>query len=215
MYAPIAGLILAMLALAVRLHPRGAALRAVAIVILAACCGLSWHRSEVWVSDLTFWGDAVEKNPRNGRAFDGLGSALMRRQDCSGAVRAFQSARSREPADLRIAWNLAGAYQCNQDAADALMLFRTIAATQPSADAYDHIGYLAATLGHESEAIEAIASALRLDPNDATAYAYRGLTKLAVSDNAGAAADFRHALELDPANPAAAAGMARLPAAGQ
>ena len=65
-------------------------------------------------------------------------------------------------------------------------------------------------MGHGSEAVEAIDTALRLDPNNATAYVYRGLARVAMSQTADAEADFRHALELDPGNQTAVNGLAAL-----
>jgi Tfp pilus assembly protein PilF len=52
-----------------------------------------------------------------------------------------------------------------------------------------------------------------MDPNNAVAYAYRGLTKMALKQNEAAAADFARALEIDPNNGTASNGLAVL--AGQ
>jgi tetratricopeptide (TPR) repeat protein len=210
MYAPIAGLILATLALALRLRPAGAAPKFAAIGALVLCGWLSWQRSQVWVSDVAFWRDSAEKNPANARAFFGLGTGLVKYHNCAAAIPAFESARSREPSNTEVVWDLASAYQCNKDPAHALPLFRAVAATQPSADAYNRIGYLEATLGHGAEAMDAIETALRLDPNNATAYVYRALARVAMSDRTGAEADFRRALELNPGNETAAQGLAAL-----
>jgi Tfp pilus assembly protein PilF len=210
MYAPIAGLILALLALAVRLRLSGSRLRTVAIVILSGCVWLSWDRSEVWVNDVVFWRDSAEKNPANTRAYFGEGAAMLQRHDCAAAVRPLETARSREPSDKTVLWDLASAYQCNKQPDLALPIYRSLAVTQPSAETFDRIGYLEGTLGHVSAALDAIESALRLDPNNAAAYAYRGLAKIALSETAGAQADLRHALELDPRNDVAAKGLAAI-----
>ena len=83
-------------------------------------------------------------------------------------------------------------------------------ASKPSSGAYDLIGYLEAVQGHPVEALDALENALRLDPNNAVAYAYRGLTRMAMNDDAAAAGDFQKALEIDPNNSTAVNGMTAL-----
>ena len=56
----------------------------------------------------------------------------------------------------------------------------------------------------------AVSNALRIDPNNALAYAYRGLARIATNDTGGALADFQQSLQLEPQNPVALAGLQRL-----
>jgi tetratricopeptide (TPR) repeat protein len=215
MYVPIAGLILTTLAvlLRARVNVNSPAVRFAGIAVLAAASVLSWRRSEVWQSEASFWRDAAQKNPANARAYYGLGVALTKQGDCLRAISAFETARAKDPKNPELLWDLATDYECIKKPELAVSLLRTFVAMRPGADAYDRIAYLEGTLGHVSPAMEAIDSALRLDPNDPTAYAYRGLAKIALNDPAGADADFRHALDLDPHNATATKGLATL--AGQ
>jgi len=213
MYAPMVGLILTVLALSLRLSVSRDSMRIAAAGVLVVCGVLSWERSEIWVSDVTFWQDSAAKNPANFRAYYGLGVALMKQGNCPRAVSAFSTARAMQPSDMQIAFDLATAYQCDKQPGRAVPILRTIVATQPSPGAYDLIGYLEAIQGHPPEALEALNNALRMDPNNAVAYAYRGLTKLALKQDEAAAADFARALEIDPNNGTASNGLAVL--AGQ
>ena len=211
MYAPMIGLILVVLDAAIvfvaRAWVSAANLRIAAIAALAICAGLSWRRSEVWVNDVDFWRDAANKNPSNARAYFGLGAALMKQQNCAQAIPPLLEARARKPADMQIAFDLVSAYQCTKQPARAVPVLRRILASQPSPDAYNLLGYLEATQGHLPEAMAALEGALRLDPNNVTAFAYRGLAKMAARDTEGAEADFNHALELDPGNGTATNGL--------
>ena len=65
-------------------------------------------------------------------------------------------------------------------------------------------------LGHVEPALAAFDEALRLDSENANAYAYRGLARFSQGQLDSARADIYRALELEPANPVAKAAMAKL-----
>jgi tetratricopeptide (TPR) repeat protein len=207
MYVPIIGLILAAIALALRFRMSAETLKPVAAGVLACVAFLCWHRSQVWVSDVTFWRDAAIKNPANARAYYGLGVALMKQQKCAAAIPEFAAARSRDPGNYELVWDLASAYECNRQPELAVSLLRPFAAARPSASNYNRLAQVEASLGHTTEAMGAIENALRLDPNNATSLAYRGLTKLALNDYSGADVDFQRALEIEPDNKVAQHGL--------
>ena len=207
MYVPIVGLILTAIALALRLHMSAGKLKPIAVGVVACVAFLCWHRSQIWVSDAAFWLDSTIKNPANSRAYYGLGVALMKQQKCAAAIPEFVAARSRDSGNYELVWDLASAYQCNRQPEVAVSLLRSFAAARPSAVSYNQLGYVEASLGHTSQALEAIESALRLDPNNATSLAYRGLAKVALNDYGGADVDFQRALEIEPDNKTARHGL--------
>jgi Tfp pilus assembly protein PilF len=86
-------------------------------------------------------------------------------------------------------------------------LLRSFVAARPSSANYNRLAQVEASLGHTTQAMEAIENALRLDPNNATSLAYRGLTKLALNDYSGADVDFQRALEIEPDNKVAQHGL--------
>ena len=53
------GLILTVLALSLRLSVSRDSIRIAAAGVLVVCGVLSWERSEIWVSDVTFWQDCL------------------------------------------------------------------------------------------------------------------------------------------------------------
>lgn len=212
MYLPIAGLILAFLGVAAKVLHTPVQRWVTAAMLVLACAALSHSRSAVWASDLTLWRDSAQANPANYRAHFGLGSALLIRRDCAGAAREFAAARSLEKSDDQILWNLAVAYQCGKQPAEALVAFRSYAAAHPTADAYNQIGLVEAALSNTEAALDAFDQSLKIDPNNSMAYAYRGVARVALNDPEAAQADLRRALDLDPQNQVAAKGFSMLAA---
>jgi tetratricopeptide (TPR) repeat protein len=212
MYMPIAGLALALLGTvgSLRLRLNSKSLIALGTAILLVLGALSFRRSEVWASDFTLWQDVIAKSPGNVRAHMGLAGAMMLKGECAGAAREYRIVFDREGMNEINARNLAEAYRCNKQFDEALSILRALVAVKPVAEAYDRIGYIEAVRGHANESLAAFESALRADPNNATAYAYRGAARMALKDPAHAREDFQHALALDPDNDVAAIGMANL-----
>jgi tetratricopeptide (TPR) repeat protein len=213
MYLPIAGLIFAVLGAVARMRLTPAARWAGAIAALLIFSALSYNRSVAWASDLSLWSNSVQTNPASFRAHYGLGSAMLARGDCAGAVEQLSVARSLPGATQGISrnqvlWNLAEAYQCGKQPTEALAAYRSFAAVQPTAAAYHQIGFVEASLGHSDAAMTAFGQALALDPNDASAYTYRGLARIALNDLDGGESDLHRALELDPGNQMAVQGLA-------
>lgn len=210
MYIPVAGLILATIGVLVRLRLTTGALRIIAVATVLAALAFTWHRSAVWAGPLSFWGDAVRGNPANPRARFGLGTALLAQKNCKRAVDELARGRAAEPKNVDILWNLAQAYRCNDQPELALTTFRQFVDIHPTANAWDEIAYTEAQLGKTDDVFAAVSNAMRIDPGNALAYAYRGLARVATNDTGGANADFQHSLQLEPQNPVALAGLRRL-----
>ena len=101
------------------------------------------------------------------------------------------------------------------DPAQAVALARELWARAPSVGAADAYGWALHTAGRDAEALEYADRALALGGRPASVLAHRGTIRAALGDRAGAAADLRAALALDPTfspvqAPRAAALLARL-----
>jgi tetratricopeptide (TPR) repeat protein len=169
-YVPLIGLIIAVIGMCIQLRVSKAALAAVMMAALAFLSWRSFDRSYVWSSDLLLWQDALRQNPRNARAHLGVGSALLMAGDCAAAAREFSSIVSEEGWETIARWNLASAYQCNNQLPAALGLFRALALLNPTAVVYNRIGSLEAQLGDTEEALASFNRALDLDPSNDEAY---------------------------------------------
>ena len=98
--------------------------------------------------------------------------------------------------DLLLDWGLA--YDCLGDSGQALAKFRQAATIEQSAHVYSQIGLEYGKSRQYAEALDALATAVRLDPNFAMAYYTRGNVYEAQGNKAQAAVEYRHALAIDP-----------------
>jgi len=210
MYLPSVGLIIALIGVASRVRIKVGHLRWAGAAALVCLAVVSWNRSQVWVSDYQFWRDSAEKNYSNTRAHYGLGTAMLKARDCAGAVRELKVAFSQEPPTEHMRWDLGEAYICAKQPEEALRVFRSIAEKSPTAAVFVRVGYLEASSGDVTSALDAFDHAIALDAGNADAWAYRGLAKVAIQDSNGASADLRHALTIDSSNEIALKGMGLL-----
>lgn len=72
------------------------------------------------------------------------------------------------------------------------------ASLNPTAETYYHRGCVHFILGNYSQALEDTTQTLRLNPNFASAYLYRGLTRYESGDEQGGFADFQTAAQIKP-----------------
>ena len=211
MYLPIIGLSLALAGVAHRIRiPAGFAVPS-GVAVLLALAAVTHARSSVWSGGVSLWEDAVAKNPRNSRAHASLGTARMLLHDCGGAARDYKAVIAIEGLNDMDGRNLASAYECGSQPDLALEIYRRLADSKPASDLYTRIGYLEALHENLEGSLAAFGKALRLDPNNAAAYAFQGLARLAANDVDAARADFRHSLAIDPSNAVATAWLAKLP----
>jgi hypothetical protein len=189
MYIPIIGLILATTGVLMHLRLRRQVLATVMAAVVVLLSLRSFDRSRVWSSDVSLWRDAVKQDPGNARARLGLGSALVKSGHCGEAIPEFKAIESLPDWAAMAKWNLASAYQCNNQLPEALAMFRSIAETNPTSLAYTRIGLLEGRLGNADRAMDALDQALTLQPDNAEASTYRQiLVNELRAQSAGAAA---------------------------
>ena len=208
MYLPFLGLVLVCLEFLRRLKISHAAWTGAAI--LAVCCVLTYQRSSVWANPVALWQDAADKSPQKWRPHFQLASALYEAGSCAEAARNFEAAsRLEQPAfDLLLDWGLA--LDCSGDWQNALVRLQQSAALQHSAHVESQIGMVYAKHNKFQEALAALDQAQALDPNFEMSYVYRGNIFEATGDKAAAAAQYQHALALNPLNSAARDALTRV-----
>jgi tetratricopeptide (TPR) repeat protein len=173
MYVPIIGLIVAVIGVVIRLRIRPAVVTAAMAISVCLLSLRSFDRSRAWSSDLALWRDTVSRDPVNARARLGLGSALVKAGNCGAAIPEFKTVET-DPEWAPVAkFNLAAAYQCNNQLPQALATYRAYAETEPTSVAYTRIGFLEGRLGHAEQAMAALDKALELEPGNAEASRYR------------------------------------------
>jgi tetratricopeptide (TPR) repeat protein len=97
---------------------------------------------------------------------------------------------------LLIDWGLD--YDCLNQPDLAIAKIQQAAAIKPTAHAYSQIGMVYGKHGRSAEALEALATAAKLDPAFEVTYVYRGDVHLLAGDAAAAVEDFRQALAINP-----------------
>jgi hypothetical protein len=209
-YIPVIGLILASIWAFDYFRPKAQTFLVVAGCLLAASAALTYNRNFVWSSEALLWQDSVAGNPDNARAHLGLGDAYLVGRKCADAVREFQAMGRVNGMGIEVKTNLAAAYQCDHQNEQALKMLREVVVTNPTSGLYAQIGYLEAVSEHIPEAMTAMNRALELDPRNAQALAYRGVLYYTGGDHRRAYEDLHLALEIEPDNEAAQAGMAKL-----
>jgi tetratricopeptide (TPR) repeat protein len=203
LYLPIIGLLFIML----EFLRRWKAERTTALVVLGSvllvATAITYRRSSVWGSTVALWEDTVEKSPRNPRAHFQLAHAYFLEHACDKAEAHYAIAAQIEKPrpSLLVDWALA--LDCLHQPEEALVRLRQAAAMRPGAHIYSQIGMVYGKQGKNAEALEALDTAIKLDPRYEMTYIYRGGVYLALKDPAAAAADFRRVLAIDPANQSA------------
>ena len=210
LYLSMIGLLLIAMEFLARLKlRRNSLVWALAAVLLIAAV-LTYQRSIVFTSPLALWQDAVEGSPRKVRPQFQLAHAYYQEGRCDKAADRYAIAAQLAPPDdsLLIDWALA--YDCLNKPNEALGKLNQAAAMRPTAHVYSQIGMIYAKQGRRPEALQALESARRLNPNFDLTYLYRGGLRQSAGDLAGAAEDYRRAVAINPSNQPARQALATL-----
>jgi protein O-mannosyl-transferase len=200
LYLPMIGMLLVVIAalgyIKVDRRKLAAALGAIVLALAVA----TYQRNQVWASDIALWEDAVQKSPGKQRVHLQLAQTYFNNGRCGDAVARYAVAAHVAKPDyaLLVDWGLA--YDCADQPDQAVAKLREAAALQPKAHVYTQICMVYAKQARWAEALEALAQAEKLDPGYDVIYDDRGGIRAKTNDLAGAAADYQHALELNPAN---------------
>jgi tetratricopeptide (TPR) repeat protein len=200
LYLPMIGLLLIIVDGLRRLRVPPKALAGVLAAVLLVAGVLTYQRNQVWSAATPLWEDTIAKNPRNWRAHFQLAYAYYQQGRCTEAVQHYETVAKLEKPDSRLLIDWALAYDCLHQWDPALEKLRAAAKLDPSAHVYSQIGMELAKAGKRTEAMQALDTAVQLDPRFDMTYVYRGYLKLAANDAAGAAAEYRRALSYNARN---------------
>ncbi len=208
LYLPFLGLLL----IAVEFLRRWKASQNVFICSLAAVLALesvmTYQRNRLWGNAVEMWEDAVSKSPRKMRPRFQLAFSYMQAGRCSEAAGQFQQAAALPlpEYDRLIAWDhelvrdWGLAYFCAGNPEQAIAKLQQAVAKRPEAQLYSLIGMEYGKIGKYPEALEALATAQRLDGGSAVTYYNRGNIYAMEGEQEQAIEDYQRALQLDPHN---------------
>jgi tetratricopeptide (TPR) repeat protein len=214
MYFPFVGLALAVCqggALLCARRPRSVRVLVPACAVLLAV--FAWgtrERNRVWQTDESLWQDVTEKSPRNGRGLMNYGLTQMAKGNYAAALDLFNRALAFNPAYYILEINLGIAYAATNNAAQAQTHFSRAIALAPAeaSPRYYYARWLYGS-GRAAEAAAALQDAVRLNPD----YVESRYLLMQIDADAGDGTALRQeaqaVLTRFPADPTAAAWLAR------
>jgi len=200
LYLPMIGMLLVVIAALARMRVDRRKLAAALCGMVAVLAIATYQRNELWGSDIAIWEDAASKSPGKQRVHFQLAHTYYTNGRCGDAIAQYADAARIEKADygLLVDWGLA--YDCTNEPDLAVAKLREAAALEPQAHVYTQIAMVYAKRSRWQEALDALEEAEKLNPNYDMIYDNRGGIRAKTNDLAGAAADYRHALALNPSN---------------
>jgi protein O-mannosyl-transferase len=176
-------------------------LSAAAILILAACVGLTERQLTFWRDSETLFRRDLAVATDNASAHINLGAALEMSGRETEALAEYREAARLADDSVNAHFNLGNLLTKMNQPAEALPEFaRAIALAPNMANLRNGQGEALAELGKFNEAESAFAEAARLDPDYAAPHFELGKTLLKQGRDAEAIGEFRAALRLDPDN---------------
>lgn len=208
MYLPFIGLLLVVAEFLRRWKTsRGRLVSALAAVLVVAAA-LTYNRSQVWGSDLALWQDSAAKSPHKYRPHFQLGFVYFTQGRCREALAEYDQAGRAATPDYRLLIDWSAAYECAGNGKEALRKLEQAAALSETAHVYSLIGLQYLKQGQRGAALEALSRAEAIDPAYEMTYVYRGAVHVGQNNLAGAVAEYRRALSLNPSNEMAQQGLA-------
>jgi tetratricopeptide (TPR) repeat protein len=198
LYFSMFGLLLILVDVASRLKVDRRALAAAGLMVALAAAFATRARAAVWADPVSLWEDTVRKSPHKRRAHFQLAYAYDQQTRYSLALEEYQRTAELGPLtpDLLVDWGLAYDHLSQFD--QALAKFQQAALMQPTAHIYTQIGMAYAQQSRWLEALQALATAEKLDPQFPDTYVYRGKIYLNANQVPAAIQEYRRALAIDP-----------------
>jgi tetratricopeptide (TPR) repeat protein len=141
-----------------------------------------------------------------------LAQAYYEHGECDKALPHYERSAALDSTDYRlfIDWGLA--YDCLNQPEQALTKFKRAVSMKATAHAYSQIGMVYGKQRRNAEALDALATAEKIDPSFDMTYVYRAGVRISEGNPAAAMEDFRHALALNPRNQTARQALAMIEA---
>lgn len=189
-----------------RLRP-SVAVHAAAGAALLILAMLTWNRSALYQAAIPMWENSVAANPKNHRAWFHLAFAYYEDGRCADAIRAYEKGAALSPKpDPTLLADWALALECEGRTGEAEARLREALAIERHPHTLTLLGRVLAKKGNLEQAMETLNEALRINPSNANALAYRGNVYLLRHQPELALADYEAALRLQPGDPAAMKG---------
>jgi protein O-mannosyl-transferase len=203
LYFAFVGLLLILLDLLSRLKFPVRSLAAALSVLLLIAGGATYSRAGVWSDPVALWQDNVRKSPGKARDHFNLAAAYYFEGRPELAIPEFEKTAQLQPPTqgLLVDWGLAYDSLHHSDEALAKLRQATLLSPGPGvspANVYTQIAKVYAQDSRWTEALEALATAEKLDAGYPDIFNYRGKIYFKTGQVAAAIAQYQRALQLDP-----------------
>lgn len=199
LYPAMAGVAMAVAAIAGRLRPRTAV--GVAAPLLLACVAISFHNAGNWRNNLALFTHTVRVNPTSWPGLNNLAAAQLEAGAAHEAIVTGTKAAELQPGDANVQVTLAAAYARTGQTPVARSLYEKALSLRPG-DSKIHSAYagLLAEAGDLPAAVRHAKTAVELDPENAEAYLNLGTLAAQQNDLDTAATQLSRAVRLAPHN---------------
>lgn len=171
---------------------------ALAILGVAAGCGLTIRRNRDYRSEIAIWSDVVAKRPGNARGHNNLGRALLRVHDTGGAMPHLRNAVRLAPDYPEAHNNLGAALAERNRLEEAIVEFRDALTLKPElVEARKNLARAFLRQSRFSESIGQYQALLRLQPSNAPAWEGLGDAFSGARNFEEAIRSYREAVRLD------------------
>lgn len=203
MYLPVLALALVAVDVLRRLRLRLRQVVVFGAVCLAICAAASYSRNRLWGDPVLLWRDVIAKAPNKLRPYTSLALLYTSEGRCAETVRLLDGAPPGVQSEYNFLIMKAEAEGCMSHFNQAAGLFARAAEIHPDPHLLVRLGAMRTNAGDSEEALNALNRAIRLAPSSEEAYMSRGRLHERTGRLEEAASDYRHALELNPADPSA------------
>jgi tetratricopeptide (TPR) repeat protein len=167
-------------------------------IVLTVAAGLAHERARLWSDPVLLWEDAARKSPNKPRVRFQLAFAYYEQGRYQESVQEFERAAKLESPtyNMLIDWGLA--YDALNQPGPALAKLQQAAQMEATGHVYSQIGMVYAKRSQWAEALDALATAEKVEPRFAATYLYRGKIYIATNMPGPAVANLERALAIDP-----------------
>jgi len=212
MYLPLLGLILLACDAAVRLRLRAPLAWSSLAAILLLLSVLTWQRNSLWGRPEELLITAAQQSVHNPRPVANLTEMLIANNRCQEALPWLERANRLSPGNYVVEASWGRALECLGRHEEALEHLNRAVAMQPAWKLYELIGLLYGEMNRMDAAGMALRKAVEMEPRAGSTHRSLALWYEATHDPAAAAAEYRAALALDPADVKARVGLGRVEA---
>ena len=167
-------------------------------IILIIEAAATYQRNQLWASATSLWKDSVAGSPNKYRPRFQLAFAYFLAGDSGDAIQQFEKTAELGKPTFDLLLDSGLAYDAAGKLDQALEKLQAAAAMEQNAHVYQTIGYVYGKMGKYPEALAALATSQKLDAGFPMTYYTRGNVFEEEGNRAEAAAEYRHALALDP-----------------